>query len=183
MVFRQANKTDAARIAQLHAVNWQQNYRGSFSDYYLDHEVHADRLAVWQERLRSAAENQYIVLAEEQGDLLGFCCAYFNEHQHYGTYLDNLHVSEKASGKGIASRLIQDLVQEISNRNNHEFYLWVLENNQSAISFYDNLKGQPIEAVEANDIGDAIFIKIRYVWKNLHDLQLLINAKLKGHEH
>lgn len=183
MVFRQAKIQDAQNIAQLHTTSWQQNYRNVFSDQFLDTEVAADRLRVWEERCKEPAENQYIMLAEEKGKLLGFCCAYLNEDFSYGTYLDNLHVSSKAKGKGIGSKLIQNLVAKIlDSKCPNGFYLWVLKQNTEAIRFYDQLKGAPVEHVIANDIGDVEFVKIRYVWEDMKKLHSLIYDKSKGYE-
>ena len=39
LVFRSATEKDAKGIAALHAKSWQQNYRGTFSDYFLDKET------------------------------------------------------------------------------------------------------------------------------------------------
>jgi len=182
IVFRQAHKEDALKIAQLHAINWQQNYRGIFSNHFLDNEVVSDRLAVWKERCVNPPDNQHIILAEEGDVLLGFSCTYFNADILYGAYLDNLHVSAKAMGRGIGSKLMGRLANEIINRNGNEFYLWVLEKNMAAISFYDNLKGERVESVEASDIGDVKFVKTRYAWKNLKELQSLVNSKLNRYE-
>lgn len=176
--FREAKLTDANRIAYLHAISWQQNYRGSFSDDFLDNEVLDNRLSVWEERFNNPKENQYIVIAEDDGQLLGFICSYFEEKPVYGTYLDNLHVSDAAKGKGIGTKLIGGLAQEIINRNyKNGFYLWVLNTNYAAITFYDRIGGESLETVEANDIGDTVFQKTRYVWKSMDDLLKLVSEK------
>ena len=181
--FRASETLDYRDIAKLHAVSWQENYRGVFSDYFLDVEVLPERLSVWKERCLFPTENQFIVLAEEDGELLGFCCAYFNESVDYGTYLDNLHVSSEATVRGLGTYLMQRLVTEIKSRNvSDKMYLWVIKGNDTAIDFYDKLKGSAEEAVKANDIGDAEFWKIRYVWDSLIALEEHINTKLHQYE-
>lgn len=180
LVFREAKNTDVDRIANLHAQSWQQNYRGSFSDEFLDNEVLDDRLAVWHERFNNPKENQHIVIAEENGLLLGFICSYFKESPIYGTYLDNLHVSDDAKGKGIGTKLMGNLAQEINGRNyKNGFYLWVLNANYAAISFYDRIGGKSLETVEANDIGDTVFQKTRYVWKDMNEFLKMVNTKIR----
>ena len=177
-VFREAELKDADRIANLHAQSWQQNYRGSFSDEFLDNEVLDNRLAVWRERFRNPNEHQHIVIAEENRQLLGFICSYFKENPIYGTYLDNLHVSDTAKGKGIGTKLMGNLAQEIIGRNyKNGFYLWVLNTNYAAISFYDRIGGESLETVEANDIGDTVFQKTRYVWKDMNAFLKLVKTK------
>lgn len=181
--FRTPVEGDYRKIAELHANSWQENYRGTFSDDFLDNKVHRERLAVWKERFLHPSEHQYIVLAEEEGTLLGFCCAYIDQSTHYGTYLDNLHVSAKAKRRGLGTVLIQKLIQEIKQRNETDkLYLWVLDTNEEAINFYDTLKGRREEPIKADDIGDAEFWKIRYVWDSLRILEECILTKLERYE-
>ncbi|MGB3145615.1 MAG: N-acetyltransferase, partial [Maribacter sp.] len=63
VVFKKATSKDAERIAHLHALSWQQNYREAFSAHFLDNEVVNDRLTVWKERFDHPKENQYILIA------------------------------------------------------------------------------------------------------------------------
>ena len=53
MEYRHATAQDASAIATLHAESWRQNYRGAFSDAFLDGDVHTERLTVWTKRLRT----------------------------------------------------------------------------------------------------------------------------------
>lgn len=182
--FREANKTDYRNIAQLHTASWQQNYRGSFSAHYLDVALLPERLAVWKERCEHPSENQCIVLAEEDGVLLGFYCAYVDKDDLYGSYLDNLHVSDKANAKGLGTLLMQYLIKEIKARNGADsMYLWVLENNKVAIDFYEKLKGRSEKPIQSDDIGDRTFWQIRYVWDSLEELEQRISTKIADYEH
>ena len=63
ITLREAQFSDHAAIAKLHADNWRQHYRGILSDHYLDNEVEQERLDTWYERLKSPAENQFITMA------------------------------------------------------------------------------------------------------------------------
>jgi ribosomal protein S18 acetylase RimI-like enzyme len=182
--FREASKSDYKNIAALHTISWQQNYRGTFTDYYLDATVIPERLAVWKGRLSHPSENQCVVLAEEDGVLLGFGCAYVDKDDLYGSYLDNLHVSNKANAKGLGTLLMQWLVKEIRARKGVDsMYLWVLENNKVAIDFYEKLKGRSEKPIQSDDIGDRTFWQIRYVWDSLERLEECIDAKLERYEH
>lgn len=179
VVIRHAIKADAARIANLHALSWQQHYREAFSSHFLDVEVFDERLKVWQKRFQNKNDHQHVLVAEENGHLLGFICSYFDEHPIYGTYLDNLHVSVQAKGRGIGTQLMAKLAEElISRKSNLGFYLWVLTTNTSAILFYEGLGGKPLETVEANDIGDSTFFKTRYVWNNMSDFLGLVALRI-----
>ena len=69
---RTAQFADYTAIAKLHAENWRQNYRGIFSDPFLDHEVEKDRSDNWYQRLQSPAANQLITVATLEDRIVGF---------------------------------------------------------------------------------------------------------------
>ena len=49
--YRQAQLRDAEAVALLHARSWRENYRGAFTDAFLDGDLPGERLRVWRERL------------------------------------------------------------------------------------------------------------------------------------
>jgi len=169
--FRSAIGRDAEAIAALHTKSWQQNYRGALSDEFLDNEAPSERLKVWQSRLKSESRDQIVILAENDGELVGFVCVYLNKSQKYGSLLDNLHVHSAMQGKGIGYRLMSLAAKEVHRQlPNSDMYLWVLEQNSGAIQFYENLGGEKIETVEEIDIGNQKVFKSRYYWKSLQNL-------------
>lgn len=180
MNLRKATAVDVTQIATLHSVSWQQNYRASFSAHFLDNLAFDNRLKEWKNRFQNPSHDQWVLIAEEDDDFLGFMCAYFNHDIQYGTLLDNLHVSLNTQGKGIGTKLIAALADEIVQRNGENgFYLWVLNTNMAAIKYYEKIGGVAIETVESNDIGDKTFLKIRYYWE---DASLFLeNIKSKTH--
>lgn len=174
--FRKAKPIDAHTIAALHAKSWQENYRGIFSDDFLDKEVINDRIIVWKERFQNPSSEQMIWVAEIDNKVIGFLCAYFNESIVYGTLLDNLHISSDFQGNRIAPKLMNILADECSNIDeNGSIYLWVLKQNSGAIRFYERINGVQNEITEGNDIGDMPIIKIRYVWPNAQSLKSGLN--------
>ena len=181
MIFRKATSVDVVQIATLHSVSWQQNYRTSFSDDFLDNLAYDNRLNEWKKRFQNPSDDQFVVIAEEDGEFLGFMCAYFNHDAQYGTLLDNLHVSLNTQGKGVGTKLMAALAEEILRcKSANGFYLWVLDTNTAAISYYEKIGGVAIETLESNDIGDKTFMKIRYYWKDAS--RFLDNAKAKSHK-
>tara|TARA_R110002051_G_scaffold138476_5_gene211223 strand:- start:9495 stop:10016 length:522 start_codon:yes stop_codon:yes gene_type:complete len=171
VIFRQAVFSDYEQIAALHAKSWQENYKLDFSANFLENKVVQDRLFAWKERLQNPIENQYILLAEKENVLMGFGCAFFDEHTKYGTLLDNLHVSHDAKRLGIGKSIIQMIArQSLVYKNQSGLYLWVLENNKSAFEFYKYLQGKHVETVVGNDIGDKEVRKCRIVWNSISEL-------------
>jgi ribosomal protein S18 acetylase RimI-like enzyme len=176
ITFRFAGENDAAAVAALHAKSWQQNYRGVFSDHYLDHEVKSERLSVWKERLANPPENQFVHVAEIDDEFVGFVCGYMDHHPEYGTLIDNLHVHSEFIGQRIGERLMVNAAAFLEDKNRASMYLWVLVSNAKAIKFYERIGGKPRETVNDFDIGDQEITKTRYFWP---DLKFILSLSTK----
>ena len=169
--YRMATESDINGIAELHALSWQENYRGALSDDFLNHHAYSDRMKVWQERLRNSDEAMHVIVAEYQNQIVGFVCVFLNHSKVYGTLLDNLHVASKMEGKGIGRKLMGLAAKTFDKTHpDSNMYLWVLVQNIRAIKFYEFLGGQKIETVEEMDIGDRPVIKSRYHWQSVRTL-------------
>ncbi|HYV98345.1 MAG TPA: GNAT family N-acetyltransferase [Gemmatimonadaceae bacterium] len=165
-MIRPATLADALAIARLHAENWRTTYRGAYSDSFLDGNVYANRERVWRERLVIPNERQAAFLAERNGALLGFVCAFGDHDPTWGTLIDNLHVAASERGTGLGRRLM-DRAFEWSRTNypSSGVYLWVLFNNTNAMRFYEHLGGRDVGGAtkEAPD-GQPVDAR-RYVWE------------------
>lgn len=172
MEFRLATNNDISHIAKLHALSWQINYRGSFRDEYLDYEVHADRLDLWTERLNNPSDKQHVLLAEDQGKLMGFVCTFLDYHKGWGAYLDNLHVQPNQYGKGLGAKLLQKSAQYVEgNRPKSQLYLWVLEKNHGAIRFYERMGGINKGSAIFKNPGGGTSNAYRIVWEDPSQLE------------
>ena len=164
--YRTAKGADVRAIAQLHARSWQENYRGILTDHYLDHEVLADRLSIWQKRLADPAANQYLVMAEnEDQQLVGFACAFLDDHPEFGTLVDNLHVRSSSKGQGVGRQLMKRMaLRSLENNPGSKVYLWVLSDNRRARGFYDRLGGVNHREEFGEDPGGGSSYKCLYLW-------------------
>jgi GNAT superfamily N-acetyltransferase len=166
--FRTAELADAPTIAAIHARSWQIHYRGIYSDRYLDHEVVAERSAVWHSRLESPVPNQHIILACEGDQVVGFACIFADDDPIWGALLDNLHVIFESKGKGVGAQLIKTAAKWVYERNPaSNFHLWVLEDNVEAQKFYDRMGGVVQELTPHELPGGAEANVYRYVWTDL----------------
>ena len=171
MRYRQATLHDAAAVAALHADSWRTHYRGAYRDEYLDGDIVKDRLNVWQQRLSDPPANQFVVLAEDDGELVGFACAYGAHDDTWGTLLDNIHVSTELHRSGIGSGLMNEVMAWCrANYADVGLYLWVLHQNDRARSFYQQHGGsdQGGEFGTASAGGGQIH-RHRYAWKSIPD--------------
>ena len=142
--YRLARRDDAPAIAKLHVESWQVAYRGMFPDDFLDNEASADRDNVWRERFAdpNREKTTITVLAESDGELMGFAHSIIDEDATYGTLLDNLHVRRTEHRSGIGTRLMAETAERLATLGRSILYLWVLEENDQARAFYRALGGK-----------------------------------------
>lgn len=176
--FRVATCGDAEPIAALHAESWRLHYRGAYAAEFLDGDVLTDRLQTWQDRLRAADQSARTILAEIDGQLIGFAHTILDADPTWGALLDNLHVSVTQRRRGIGAALMARSATFVLNeRASSGIYLWVLAQNHPAQRFYRALGGQPADTAPVPPIGgdpsrlDGQPVGIRYVW---HDPTTLI---------
>ncbi|MFH6602482.1 GNAT family N-acetyltransferase [Maribacter algicola] len=173
IAFRTASKHDYRAIAALHAKSWQQNYRGALSDNFLDNKVVEERLTVWKGRLENPRQNQFVLVAEIGNEIVGFICGYIDDHQKYGTLIDNLHVDSNFIGRRIGERLMIDAAGLLKEKGRTSMYLWVLIGNTKAARFYERIGGNALETINDIDIGDCEITKTRYYWPDLEFISRL----------
>ena len=171
MKIRIATVQDAAAIAALHAANWQQVYRDSLSAAYLREQVPQERLDLWQTRLHQPTENQRIWLAEQDGELCGFACAFGGQDAQWGTYIDNLHVASNWRGCGIGAQLLLEIAQWHHDGYIHAgIYLWCVESNTSSIGFYRRCAGQVQDLDFWHAPDGAALPSLRITWPSAQSL-------------
>ena len=165
MIYRQAQLTDAEQIAQLHAESWRRTYRGLFTDEFLDNEADSNRRSVWNERLASTRQDQFVRVAEDAG-ILGFVCAYGHEDKVWGSLVDNLHVALGYQRQGIGTQLLGHVLAWLhAHYPSDPVYLWVMARNSQARGFYEKLGASNAGSVDkANPVGGGSALNCRYVW-------------------
>lgn len=167
ITLRDARLSDYASIARLHAQSWRQNYRGIYSDPFLDNEVEHERLDVWQKRLSAPGSNQQVIVATQDEAIVGFACLQLDDDPVFGSLLDNLHVASAVQGSGIGKLLMKECAQRIADKSNsHRMYLWVYEANENARRVYERLGAEHFETVEKQTEDGTKAQVCRYVWKD-----------------
>jgi GNAT superfamily N-acetyltransferase len=168
--FRFAGPASAEAVAHLHADSWRRHYRGAYSDAFLDGDVFADRLAVWTGRLREPDPQRCTIVAED-GSLVGFANTFFDDDPTWGALLDNLHVADGHKRQGIGSRLLALTAEAVIARpKSTGLYLWVLEQNVEAQTFYEARRGRCVGRDLVSPPGGLASrvsgspSKLRYAW-------------------
>lgn len=168
MHYRLATEQDIAVIAKLHALSWQNAYRGMLSDSYLDQEVYPERLRVWEKRLKESHRNQLVIVAEDHQKLVGFACAFGGADEHWGTLLDNLHTHPSIRRQGVGKSLMRQVAKWIvSNYGSHAMHLFVFSANKTACRFYEHINGEAHESTEIAMPDGKLVPSIKYVWETV----------------
>ena len=163
--YRPAVPPDAEAVALLHARSWRENNRGAFSDEFLDGELPEERLRVWRKRLDHPPENQFVQVAVDGADLVGFVCAYGAHDPQWGSLIDNLHVAGASKRNGIGSSLMGQAGAWLGPLySGLGVYLWVLETNSSARRFYERLSAENAGVSVMETHGGAMVRSCRYTW-------------------
>jgi ribosomal protein S18 acetylase RimI-like enzyme len=163
--YRPAQSSDADAIAALHARSWRENYRGAFLDAFLDGDLPGERLRVWRTRLDDPPENQFVEIAVEGTQLVGFVCAYGAHDPEWGSFVDNLHVVDGAKRRGIGASLMRHAGVWLASRySDLGVHLWVLEANAPARRFYESLGARNAGTSRMETHGGSLVRSCRYVW-------------------
>lgn len=169
---RQATKEDIGQIASLHVLSWRDAYRSILDPAFLAGPVESDRMAVWAARLSNPRNDQHVVVAVEQGVLVGFVCVFGDEDPKWGARIDNLHVIPSARGRGIGVMLLKSAASWVADRYpGSALHLWVFEMNALACQFYARLGGSVVEksVTKIASAGGASIL--RFYWASATELQ------------
>jgi ribosomal protein S18 acetylase RimI-like enzyme len=165
MEYRQATARDVEAITQLHADSWRRNYRGALSDSFLDGDVVADRREVWTDRLTQPQPGQCTIVADRDGVVVGFAHTILDDDLTWGALLDNLHVTQNLKGRGIGTVLMAETAKAVIERTpSVGLYLWVLEQNTAAQTFYEGRGGKRVGYEVTEVPGGGTAPRLRYAW-------------------
>jgi len=165
IIIREGNAADAPAIAALHVASWRDAYREILDPGFLAGPVEAERAALWIDRMARPKPNQLVLLAELEGELIGFVCAFMGDNPRWGTFVDNLHVAEPARGKGLGRALLAEVARQARAAGTRSgLHLWVYEDNRPARAFYERLGGEAVERELQAKPGGGSAIEIRMHW-------------------
>lgn len=163
---RQAGAADASLVAALQVASWRSAYRGILSDGFLAGPVEADRAALWRTRLSGAGDaGQVVLVAEEDGGLVGLACILAGNDPRWGSLIDNLHVRPNRRRGGIGRRLLREATARMPAAHaGAAMHLTVFEENRAAQGAYDAWGGKIAERFEAGQPDGCSYPVLRYWW-------------------
>jgi len=89
----------------------------------------------------------FTIGAFQSDAVVGFVHMILEEDPHWGTLLDNLHMTYGLKRHGIGRRLLTEAARELVQRcpADSRFYLWVLAQNTVTQAFYASCGGTRVE--------------------------------------
>ncbi|BDZ40422.1 GNAT family N-acetyltransferase [Microbacterium suwonense] len=139
MLLRAATVDDAHGIAVVHVRSWQAGYRGLMPQHVLDGLSIAEREAGWARILTETVRGSQTLVVERAGTLVGW--ASFGDARDAdaaGTgELWGIYAHPDAWSTGVGHLLIDGVERALVDAGHEAAYLWVLEGNERAASFYE----------------------------------------------
>ena len=159
-MIREATKEDVEQLTKVHILSWQSAYRGLLPDDALDNIDYRERNEMWSRTIcQSPSET---IVADIDSKIVGFA--------NFGSYRDDdgieageiraIYLLPEFLCKGIGSELLAHATGYLKN-NYKIIFLWVLNSNQNAISFYE-VHGFVKDGIEKEEsVWNAVVHEIR----------------------
>lgn len=145
MIIRFAEESDLKHIAELYVHNHKTTYRGLLSEEYFSSLTVESAENRWKKYL---ADGNKIWVAYESDIFLGFTAGKEDDELENTWYLDSLHVSENARGRGIGTELIRTMGKFAAQNGYRSMSICVVKGNDSAKSLYLRLGAEPLKEFE-----------------------------------
>lgn len=164
MTIRLATLDDAQAIALVHVQAWRTAYRGILPDAYLDVLSVDARRDMWQATLVKNAPEEFIVVAEVDGRVVGFANG-GPERRHdpdFAGELYAIYLLEEHRGRGVGSALFEAVVEQLLALDLNSMKVWVLRNNP--YRRFCERRGGVLVGQEMNRIANLDLIEVAYGW-------------------
>lgn len=178
---RTAAPVDAPSVGRLHADSWRRHYGFAYPPEFFGESLDDDRASTWAARLSSNTPATHTTVAEVDGEVIGFVHVVIDDDDRWGSLVDNLHVRHDMQGTGIGRALLHAAASAAGTTGRTTgIYLWVLERNESARSFYSAVGGQEVESLPALSPALPGTNKIRCTWSTAAELRQATAALKPG---
>lgn len=160
MEIRYVTPTDNPfKISEIYEKSWKYAYRNIIPSDYLD-SIPSGRWAA-----SITKDGMHSLVMTEDNRFIGtasFCKSRWEQYKGYGEIV-SIYFLPEYMGKGYGHYLLNACVDELRKSGFHKILLWVLEENQSARSFYENNGFICTDNVLDDNIGGKDLREIMYV--------------------
>lgn len=159
---RRAKPEDAGRIADVHANSWRNAYAGIVPHGALARMINRRDKNWWANAIRKST---IILVIEVDEKIVGYATLGVNRVSTfpYEGEVYEIYVEPECQGIGIGTMLFCDARSELKRRGYKGSCVWVLSENDPAISFYENSGGRAI-AKGSEHFDDKKLEKTAFAW-------------------
>ena len=166
MIIRLANEKDIENIATLYVQNHRETYKGILPDAYF--EVLTVDLAKLKWHKHMDTPGKMLWVAYEGEEFLGFSAGMPDSDLPDTWYLDALHISKAARGKGIGTKLIEQNGRHAAENGFRQMSICIIRGNDNARKLYEKLGARHYCYFEDNFAGSVSHSE-KLLWNNLSD--------------
>jgi ribosomal protein S18 acetylase RimI-like enzyme len=166
---RRAALDDAAALAHVHETTWRETYTGLMSEQMLDALTADARTEAWRRIL--CGETGYLAttyVAERDGALVAFGSCGEQRHPDFAAAgykgeFAAVYVLATDQRRGLGTRLMTAMMDDLASRRLTGYTLWVPRNNIPARSLYEQLGGALIGQRE-DALEQGTLVEVAYGW-------------------
>jgi ribosomal protein S18 acetylase RimI-like enzyme len=155
---RPARRDDAADLARVHIASWQQAYRHVFPADFLSG---LDVVGRTERFRRSIEANADLLVAEEEGRVVGFCVSGPADDEGWGEVYA-IYVHPEHWGRGFGHELITAAENRLALSGYDRVLLWVIDDHPQARSFYERQGWTLGKPIRIEEIGGVQVTLVRY---------------------
>lgn len=153
LTIRSAVKTDAEQIGTVHYRAWIETYAGMLPESYL-----AALSAEKSIKIFSKTECRNIVVAEVDGEIVGFCGwgEFRDLKQKNMGEIQGIYILDAYKRRHIGLKMMEYTFVQLKNHGYQKAGLWVLNKNDIAIAFYEKLGFAYGGSCKQVDLGENV---------------------------
>lgn len=160
---RSAQVGDAKGIATVHVRSWQTTYAGIMPDEFLQNLSIEKRAAGWEQGLESPLEGAFNLVAEQDGQIVGFASGGPEREGHpdYKGELYAVYLLQEYQGQGTGRELFLEVARRLKAQGFAKMLLWVARENQPSRRFYERMGGVVL-AEKSIDLAGKPLAEVAY---------------------
>jgi GNAT superfamily N-acetyltransferase len=165
-LIREVRPGDAAGLGRVHSRSWRLAYGGLLSARFLAGLDEEELAETWDRRLRAPDRRRSLLVAEEDGDVVGFSlfgpCADEPDLAGFAGEVQMLYVLPSAQRRRCGRQLMERSAAALATVPLYWLVVWVVEANHAARAFYRRLGLAPDGARRTERVGGEPVSVTRY---------------------
>lgn len=154
-------KDIASEVSRIYALSWKTAYKNMVPQKYLDELS----LEYWTSFLQESPAVGYVLKVEEELVATSSISPARDAAMRGWGEILSIYVLPQHFHKGYGKALLSFVISQLQSSGFSDIYLWVLEENQHARSFYERNGFTTNGDKETINIGGKDLIELRYVYK------------------